>query len=224
MRIVLTVLMGTGGLVAAGGIAFASPARAEPGVNCPPACDRIPDSAWITPSAIPLDSKYDWPQLAGQAFSIRAPRFRFEELCASPAAAGDPRSYAVAERATVVHPEGQWQLQAQILHWRGETWRGGQWVQDSFAAAVAALRDCQSTNPTASPSLTLDEPNRMAAALSGPVVLHEYLLADPVSSTITELALWTATPSTSTWPAVADAAVLDAMGLPLCTAYIGSCP
>ena len=223
MRIVLTVLVAAG-LLTVGGVPSASPAGAEPGDTCPPACDRIPASAWITPSAIPLDPRFDWPQLSQLAVAAPAPRFRFEELCASPSTVGDPRTYAVAERATVVRSEGQWQLQAQIVHWRGETWRGGQLVQESFAAAVAALRNCQSTNPTASPSLTLDEPLRIAAAVSGPMVLHEYLLADPVSSTITELSLWTAGPSASPWPAVSDAAVLDALGLPLCTAYIGSCP
>ena len=218
MRIVLTVL------VAAGRIAFASPAGADPPDTCPPDCNRIPASAWITPSAIPLASQYAWPQLSALAVAAPAPRFRFEELCDSPPVAADPRSYAVAERATLSHPDGQWQLQAQILHWRGETWRGGQLAQDSFATAVAALRNCQSTNPAASPSLTLDEPDRIAAAVSGPVILHEYLLADPGSSTITDLALWTAAPALTPWAAVSDAAVLDALGSPLCTAYIGSCP
>ena len=218
MRMALTVLM------AAGGLAFAPPIEAEPASTCPPACNQIPDTAWITPSAIPLDSRYGWPQLSDLAVTTRAPRFRFEELCASPPAPGDPRSYAVTERTTVDHPDGQWKLQAQIVHWRGETWRGGQLVEDSFAAAVAALRNCQSTNPTASPSLTLAEPDRIAAAVSGPVVLHEYLLADPVSSTMTELALWTATPVQAPWPAVADAGVLGSLAAPLCAAYIGSCP
>jgi len=64
----------------------------------------------------------------------------------------------------------------------------------------------------------------LAVAVSGPVVLHDYLLADPDSSTITELALWTSGPVASPWPAVAEAGVLDALDKPLCTAYIGSCP
>ena len=106
----------------------------------------------------------------------------------------DPRCYAVAERAVVVNPEGQWQLQAQVLHWRGETWRGGQLAEDVFNTAVAALRACQRTNPAASPSLTIDEPDRMAAVVSGPVILHQYLVANPANSTITELALWSTAP------------------------------
>ena len=93
-----------------------------------------------------------------------------------------------------------------------------------FAAATSALQSCQRTNPAASPSLTLAEPDRFAAAVSGPVILHEYLLADPVSSTLTELALWTDSPAAAPWPAVADAGVLDSLGTPLCAAYIGSCP
>jgi len=94
----------------------------------------------------------------------------------------------------------------------------------SFAAAAAALRACQETNPAASASLIVDQPDRLAAAISGPVVLHEYLLADPVNSTLTELALWSDAPPRTPWPAVTDTAVLDALGAPLCTAYIDSCP
>lgn len=218
MRRFLTVV------VAAGGIAFAPQAQSEPAGTCPPACNQIPDSAWISSSAIPLDSRYHWPDLSASAAATQSPRFRFEEVCGSAAPAGDPRSYAVAERTTVTQPDGQWQLQAQILHWRGETWRGGELAVDSVAAAVTALRNCQRTNPAASASLTLSEPDRLAVAVSGPVVLHDYLLADPDSSTITELALWTSGPVASPWPAVAEAGVLDALDKPLCTAYIGSCP
>ncbi len=202
----------------------AAPAAAEPANTCPPACNRIPETAWIAPTSIPLDAAYSWPNLAGLAVTSRPARFRFEELCATPAVPDDPRGYAVAERSQVSSPRGQWQLQAQVLHWRGETWRGGQLVRDAFAAAVAALRACQVTNPTASPSLTLDQTDRMAAAVSGPVILHQYLLADPVNSTMTELALWTDGPARTPWPAVSETAVLDALGAPLCTAYVDSCP
>jgi hypothetical protein len=38
------------------------------------------------------------------------------------------------------------------------------------------------------------------------------------------LALWSASPPQTPWPAVSDTAVLDALGAPLCTAYIDSCP
>ena len=116
------------------------------------------------------------------------------------------------------------QLQAQVLHWPGETWRGGQWAQETVVAAVAALKSCQAGNPSASASLVVNEPDRVAAAVSGPVVLHEYLLADPFNSTVTELALWSEAPTRTPWPSVTDSAVLDALGAPLCTAYIGSCP
>ena len=217
MRMVLAVLLAAGGLV------FATPAAADP-ETCPPACDRIPDSAWIASWAIPLNSRYAWPQLPGVAVTAMAPRFRFEELCASPPVAQDPRAYVVAEKAVVANPDGQWQLQAQVLHWRGETWRGGQLAEDVFNTAVAALRSCQRANPAASPSLTTLEPDRMAAVVSGPVILHQYLLANPANSTITELALWSTAPPLTPWPATGDDMVLDALGAPLCTAYIGSCP
>ncbi len=216
MRMVL------GTLLVACGLVVAPPAAATP-ETCPPACDRIPEAAWIPPWGIPLNSHYAWPRLPGVAVTAVAPRFRFEELCASPPVLLDPRSWAVAERALVVNPEGQWQLQAQVLHWRGETWRGGQLAQEGFDTAAGALRSCQRTNVTASPSVTTDEPDRMAAVIGGPVILHQYLVANPGNSTITELAMWSTAPPLTAWPGVDDTAVLDAMGAPLCAAYIGSC-
>ncbi|HMZ12520.1 MAG TPA: ATPase [Mycobacterium sp.] len=216
MRMVL------GTLLVACGLVVAPPAAATP-ETCPPACDRIPEAAWIPPWGIPLNSHYAWPRLPGVAVTAVAPRFRFEELCASPPVLLDPRSWAVAERALVVNPEGQWQLQAQVLHWRGETWRGGQLAQEVFDTAAGALRSCQRTNVTASPSVTTDEPDRMAAVIGGPVILHQYLVANPGNSTITELAMWSTAPPLTAWPGVDDTAVLDAMGAPLCAAYIGSC-
>ena len=220
MRIALTAA-----LAVASGLLLAPPAPAEPiGTTCPPACNRIPDSAWIAPAAIPLNTRYEWQPLAGLAVTARTPRFRFEELCGSPVAAQDPRNYAVAERSVITHQAGQWQLQAQILHWRGETWRGGELARDAVAAAAAGLRACQQTNPGASPSLTLDEPERLAAVISGPVILHEYLLADTVSSTVTELSLGAVAPPATPYPTLSDSAVLDSLGAPLCTAYLGSCP
>lgn len=223
MRIALTsmVVASCVGSVLTG---LAAPVSAEPASNCPPACNRIPATAWIAPSAIPLNSVYSWPKLAGLAVTARPARFRFEELCGSPATPADPRTYAVAERSQVSNPAGHWQLQAQVLHWPGETWRFGQLAQDAVVAAVSALKGCQSSNPAASASLVVDEPDRVAAAISGPVVLHEYLLADPFNSTVTELALWSDSPTQTPWPAVTDTAVLDALGAPLCTAYLGSCP
>jgi hypothetical protein len=202
------------------------PAYALP-KDCPPNCDRIPDSAWIAPTEIPLYSTYRFPGLAGVAVTATNPRFRFEEACASPLVPDDPRSFAVASRAVVPQPEGQWQLQVQIMHWRGETWRGGQLASAVFAKAVTALRGCQLTSPLTSPSITTDVPNRMAAVVSGVLpgqaVLREYLLVNPYNSTVVELAMWAATPPRVDWPAMPDAQILDAMNAPLCTAYIDSC-
>jgi hypothetical protein len=194
--------------------------------TCPPTCDQIPAAAWPDPAPIPLDAIYRWPLLSGLAVAAPAPRFRFEELCAGPPPRNDPRSYAVAAKAVVPAPDGQWQLQAQIVHWRGETWRGGQLAASVFDTAAAALRACQRTAPQLSPLITTDEPNRMAAVISGSgtgLVAHQYLLADPASSTISELVLWAAPPVQVPWLPVPDARVFDAMATPLCGAYLGSC-
>lgn len=224
MRVMLAAIAAAWGLAVVPGAV--GPAYAVP-MDCPPNCDRIPNSAWIASTDIPLYATYRWPGLAGVAVTATNPRFRFEEACASPPVPDDPRSFAVAARATVVQPEGQWQLQVQVLHWRGETWRGGQRASAVFDRAVAALRGCQLTSPLTSPSLTTDTPDRMAGVLSGVLpgqaVLHEYLLVNPSNSTVVELAMWATTPPRVDWPAVPDAQILDAMSAPLCAAYIDSC-
>lgn len=221
MRLRLAPILAAG--VLAGGLVSPMSAGAEPD-TCPPTCDRIPDAAWIPTWEIPLDSRYSWPALSAVAVTAAPPRFRFEELCATPPTPHDPRAYSVAERAVIVNPEAQWQLQALVVHWRGETWRGGQLAQDLFNNSVAALRSCQRTVPDSSPSVTVDEPDRMAAVVSGPTLLHEYLVANPNNSTVTELALWSTAPPLTPWPALTDTKVLDALAAPLCSAYLGSCP
>lgn len=194
--------------------------------TCPPACDQIPAAAWPDTWSLPLDGVYHWPALAPLAAPVQGPRFRFEELCASPPVPDDPRAYAVAARTVAAQPDGQWQLQAQIVHWRGETWRGGQLASAAFDAAVAALRACQATAPVFSPSITAAEPNRVAAVIAGPVIARQFLLVDPASSTIAELVFWrnaAGWPPAPGWPAVREDQVLDAMADPLCRAYLGSC-
>ena len=224
MRLMVAVLLAACGLAIAPGAV--APAYAVP-MDCPPNCDRIPNSAWIDPVVLPLYSTYRWPGLAGIAVTATNPRFKFEEACATPPVPDDPRSFVVAARAVVPQPEGQWQLQVQVMHWRGETWRGGQLAADVFDTAVAALRGCQLTSPLTSPSLTTDTTDHVAAVVSGVLpgqaVLHEYLLVNPLNSTVVEVAMWATTPPRVEWPAVADPQILDAMNSPLCSAYIDSC-
>jgi len=222
MRLVLATMLVASGLVV--GCMSSVAAHADP-ETCPPVCDRIPDTAWIPSSGIPLNTTYRWPRLADVAVPMTGtatPRFRFEEVCATPVFPQDTRNSAVASRATVTNPPGQWQLQAQVLHWRGDTARGGQNASSVFDVAAAALRGCQLGAAAESPSVTIDEPNRLAAVISGPVIMHTYLVAHPQNSTISELTLWSSEPQVP-WPVISDAQVLDAMTSPVCAAYIGSC-
>jgi hypothetical protein len=224
MRVILAAMLAVGGFAVA--LIVVVPAPADP-ETCPTVCDQIPNSAWIQQHALPLDSVYNWPPLAGSSVPLTGagtPRFRFEDLCATPSAPQDARNSAVAARVTITHPDGQWQLQAEILHWRGDTARGGPTVAGVFSSAVAALRGCQQRAPAQSPSVTSDEPNRMAAVVSGPVVMHTYLVAHVASSTISELTLWSQAPPQASWPSMADDGVLNSMTAPLCDAYIASCP
>ncbi|SNW20104.1 ATPase [Mycolicibacterium thermoresistibile] len=192
--------------------------------DCPPYCDRIPDSAWIRPSAIPLHDQYRWPEPASLATATAAP-MRFEESCAVPVAGDDPRDHAVAARAVVTQPPGDWQLQVQVWHWRGETWRTGETAFGVLRTAVEAVRNCQHTAPGSSATITSDLGTGMAAVISlpGPQVLRQYLLADPRNGTVAELALWASSPPRVSWSAPPDLQVLAALARPLCTAYIDSC-
>jgi hypothetical protein len=222
MRLLLAVALATCGLSVAPSTSW--PAGAVPG-ECPPICDAIPDSAWIDPTAVPLYPVYRWPGLAGLSVTAPSARFGFEAMCASPLLANDPRAYAVAARSVVLHQEGQWNLLVQVVHWRGDAATGGATALTTLETARSRLRDCQSTAPATSPSITTNDPQRIGAVISDPAhqVMREYLLADPNSSTIVELAMWSALPTQVDWGAVADAQVLDAMAAPLCSAYIRSC-
>jgi len=224
VRVILAIMLVVGGFAVAVIVAVPTPAEPE---TCPPVCDQIPGTAWIQQRAVPLYPVYNWPALAGSAVpttGAAAPRFRFEELCGTPVTRQDARDSAVAARVTLAHPDGQWQLQAQILHWRGDTARGGPTAAAVFSDAVAALRECQRGAPAQSPSITSDESNRMAAVVSGPVVMHTDLVAHVASSTVSELTLWSSGPPQVPWPTVADDPVLNSMTGPLCDAYIASCP
>jgi hypothetical protein len=220
MRLVAVMMLFAGGLLVMPGAA-----RAEP-ETCPPTCDRIPDTAWIPRDAIPLSSTYHWPSPAASATAMTGaatPRFRFEEVCATSALPYDTRDAAVSSRATVDNPQGQWQLRAEVVHWRGDTWRGGQYATSILHNATAALRGCQQGAASESPSVTVDEPNRLSAVVSGPTILHTYLVARPENSTISELTLWASDPPQLPFPIISDAQVLDAMSASMCAAYLGSC-
>ena len=222
MRLLLAVALATFGLALTAGPVPS--AQAVPGV-CPPICDAIPDAAWPVASELPLYPVYRWPGLAGLAVNAPAPRFMFEELCASPPLPGDQRDYVVAARAQINNPAGQWQLRAQVLHWRGDVAYNGPLTRSVLDAAQATLRTCQLPAPLVSPSITMADSERMAAVISvaGRQVVRQYLLAHPTSGSVVELALWSTLPLQVGWPAVPDAQVLDALAAPLCEAYLGSC-
>ncbi|MDZ4234832.1 MAG: ATPase [Dietzia sp.] len=219
MRLMLAALLAVCGLAVVPGTA-----RSVPGI-CPPFCDAIPDAAWIESSSLPLYPVYRWPGLAGLAVTAPAPRFGFEEWCASPTAADDPRDYVVAARAEVANPDGQWNLRVQVLHWRGPVVTGGRTALETLEKARMALALCHLTAPAVSPSITSSDAERIATVISdgGRRVMHAYLLADPGSSSVVEVALWSTLPTAVEWPAVRDSQVFDAMAAPLCAAYLGSC-
>src|SRR6201997_5777274 len=88
MRVIVATMLVVGGFAVA--LIVVVPVRADP-ETCPPVCDQIPNTAWIQQHALPLDSVYNWPALAGSAAQVTGaaagPRFRFEDLGGTPAVA-----------------------------------------------------------------------------------------------------------------------------------------
>ena len=136
------------------------------------------------------------------------------------------RGLAVAAHADVANPPGQWNLHVQVIHWRGDTVTGGRDALESLEWARMALASCQMTAAEVSPSVTTSTPMDLAAVISdgGRRVMHTYLIVDPASSSLVEMALWSTVPPTVEWRGVApDTEVFNAMAAPLCEAYLGSC-
>ena len=88
---------------------------------------------------------------------------------------GDPRSYVVAERATVSNLPGQWQLQAQVLHWRGDAL--ARW---STGAGDLRRRGLPRCGPARSPT----QPSALAGRRrTQPVRRRRQRAGDPCTST-----------------------------------------
>ncbi len=203
--------------------------------NCPPACTQIPDSAWISPSAIPLYSDYNWPALAPLSESVSDARFLADDLCAAGPQATDERGGALAARIMLPNPPGQWQLQVQILHWRGDPWVAGQRASAVMESAASLLRNqCSSNSPAVSVTRIAEQnvpggnPGQSLTATitrigASPRVVHEYLISDLRNSTVVELAMFSNSPPAVEWPEINDDQLLADMVKPLCIAYVNSC-
>ncbi|OBF41680.1 hypothetical protein A5724_04935 [Mycobacterium sp. ACS1612] len=217
---------------------FAAPApnpNRPPQGNCPPACTQIPDAAWIDPAAIPLYNDYRWAPLAALSEPVTNPRFKIDELCAAPPASSDERDGSLAARIILPNPPGQWQLQVQVLHWRGDPWIAGQRASAVMDGAVNILRNnCAFSSPgvyvtrIAEQNLPGGNPGQSLAATitetgTTPMVAHVYLISDLRNSTVVELAMWSATPLTVDWSPINDDQLFADMVAPLCTAYVNSC-
>jgi hypothetical protein len=193
---------------------FAAPApppNRPPQGNCPPACTQIPDSAWIASPAIPLYNDYSWAALAPLSEPVTSPRFEADELCAAGPAADDERASALAARIILPNPPGQWQLQVQILHWRGDPWIAGQRASAVMDSATSMLRNnCSFTSPGVSVSRIAEQnvpghPRQSLTAViteigNTPRVVHEYLVSDLRNSTVVEVAMWSTSPPAVDWP------------------------
>jgi hypothetical protein len=174
--------------------------------NCPPACTQIPDSAWIAPAAIPLYGDYSWAPLAPLSEPVSNPRFEADELCAAGPAHDDERDSTLAVRIMLPNPPGRWQLQVQILQWRGDPWIAGQRASAVMDSATSMLRNkCSFTAPGVSVSRIAEQnlpgghPGQSLTAViteagATPRVTHEYLVSDLHNSTVVEVVMWSTSP------------------------------
>jgi hypothetical protein len=217
---------------------FAAPApnpNRPPQGNCPPACTQIPDAAWIDPAATPLYDDYRWAPLAPLSEPVSKPRFKADELCAAGPQTSDERDGSLAARIILPNPPGQWQLQVQILHWRGDPWIAGQRASAVMDAATSLLRNnCSFNSPGVSVTRIAEQnlpggnPGQSLTATiteigTSPQVAHVYLISDLRNSTVVELAMSSTSPPAVDWPTINDDQLLAAMVAPLCTAYVNSC-
>jgi hypothetical protein len=194
-------------------------------------CSQIPDSAWIASSAIPLSDKYSWPQLAPLTEPVTNPRFEIDDLCSAGPATEDERGSAIAAHVILPEPPGQWQLQVQIMHWRGDPWIAGQQASAAMDAATALLRNNCSLGTSVSRIAEQNVPGHPGQSLAAvitrggtaPLITHEYLVSDLRNSTVVELAMSSSSPPATDWPSINDDQLLADMVTPLCTAYVNSC-
>jgi hypothetical protein len=166
---------------------------------------------------------------------VTNPRFLADELCAAGPQTTDERDGARAARIILPNPPGQWQLQVQILHWRGDPWIAGQRASAVMDAATALLRNnCSFQAPGVSVTRIAEQnipggnPGQsLTATITGtgtaPQIAHVYLISDLRNSTVVELAMSSRSPPAVEWPTVNDDELLAAMVAPLCTAYVNSC-
>ena len=131
----------------------------------------------------------------------------FEALCAGPAVAGDPRDYAVAARAVVRQPAGSVEpagAGAALARRHRDRRARRRWRRSRPPGC--ALRDCQAHraagSPRRSPPATRSRLGRGDQRRGRRRSCTQYLLADPTSSTVVELAMWSTLPPLVAWPAV----------------------
>ena len=166
---------------------------------------------------------------------MSSPKFEADELCAAGPAADDERASALAARIVLPNPPGQWQLQVQILHWRGDPWIAGQRASAVMDSATKVLRNnCSFNAPGVSVSRIAEQnlpgghPGGALTAVitetgATPMVAREYLVSDLRNSSVVELTMWSTSPPAVDWPAINDDQLLADMVAPLCTAYVNSC-
>ena len=170
--------------------------------------------------------KYSWPQLGPLSEAVSSPRFKSDELCAAAPLSVEERDSALASQVILPNPPGQWQLQVQILHWRGDPWVAGQRASAVMDSATALLRNnCSFNAPGVSVSRITEQsvpghPGESLAAVitmggATPLVAHEYLVSDLRNSTVVELAMWSTSPAAVDWPTMDDDQLLADMVAPL---------
>lgn len=191
------------------------------------ATTSVPAAAWIDPDRLPASGVDHWPAFAAIAGPPADNAFRAEDLCQI--TAPTQRLVGVddidAARARADNSADQWSVQQQILHYPGDPWTMGQTAHQMFtelhniiahcAASAAGTRVTVTTAASHCPSIERGGCKQFAATIENPaekLTAHVFLAA--VGSSVTELSLWTVSPTAA--PPPDDAAMFSAMNPQLC--------
>ena len=127
----------------------------------------------------------------------RAPRFGSRRLARTPPVPATPATTRWRRAPSCRTRRASGSCRRRSCTGAGTPWRAGRPRRRRSETPVAALRDCQLTAPLRLAVAHHRRARRGSAAVisvAGRACMHEYLLADPRSSTIVELALWSTLP------------------------------
>jgi hypothetical protein len=187
----------------------------------------IPATAWISPSAIPLDGAYHWPAPAGAAKAVKAPTLSAVQDCGLSLSANDKSELGAfpAAQADLTPSSGgtggqdDWTAQETVLATNDTSSGDIQGIYSLYTDLVTALGDCARSAPGAKLTDVTSQGPEFAATITIPtstgstLTWHEYLAAP--YGYLVELSVWVAPYSgdkpSAAWDGTSTSSVLSAL-------------